>query len=78
MTAPLTCRQVTEPKNDLNGPATTSGGGEDKAGPIFPAEVLYKIIGYAMTASNGGKIAMPCLTNRDFSPKIATDLLRVK
>jgi len=62
----------------LNGSANTSGGGDDKAGPIFPAEIMYKIIAYAMTANNGGKIAMPCLTNRDFAPKLAIGLLRVK
>ncbi len=39
---------------------------------------MYKIIAYAMTAKNGGKIAMPCLTNRDFAPKMAIGLLRVK
>jgi len=39
---------------------------------------MNKIIAYAMTAKNGGKIAMPCLTNRDFAPKMAIGLLRAK
>ena len=39
---------------------------------------MKKVIMYAMTANDGGKIKMPCLTDRAFTPNIAVGLLRVK
>ena len=39
---------------------------------------MNQIIKYAMTADEGGKIKMRCLTHRQFEPHLAIGLLRVR